>query len=78
MLIHVLLQMGRHGSRYPLGNELAFVTSLVQKLGNNTAAIKKAKLPEGLAFLKDGYTSTLGVNDLTPPGRMQLFQHGVA
>lgn len=70
--------MGRHGSRYPLGSELAFVTGLVQKLGNNSAAIQKARLPEGLAFLKDGYTSTLGVNDLTPPGRMQLFQHGVA
>lgn len=70
--------MGRHGSRYPLSNELAFVTGLVKKLDNNLAAIQKARLPEGLAFLKDGYTSTLGVNDLTPPGRLQLFQHGVA
>lgn len=50
----------------------------MKKLDNNLAAIQKARLPEGLAFLKDGYTSTLGVNDLTPPGRLQLFQHGVA
>ena len=71
------MQMGRHGSRYPLASELVFITDLVAKLGNASAAIRKARLPESLAFLQDGYASTLGHDDLTAPGRMQLFQHGV-
>ena len=69
--------MIRHGSRYPLASELTFITGLVAKLGNHTADIQKARLPDNLAFLKDGYTSTLGHDDLTAPGREQLFQHGV-
>ena len=69
--------MGRHGSRYPLSSELVYITELVAKLGNASAAIEKARLPAGLAFLKDGYTSTLGHDDLTAPGRLQLFTHGV-
>lgn len=69
--------MHRHGSRYPLVSELGFVTDLVAKLGNSSAAIQKAHLPENLQFLKDGYTSTLGHDDLTAPGRLQLFEHGV-
>lgn len=69
--------MHRHGSRYPLSSELVFVTNLVAKLGNSSQAIQKARLPENLQFLKDGYTSTLGQNDLTAPGRLQLFEHGV-
>lgn len=69
--------MGRHGSRYPLSTELSFIQGLVYKLGNNSAAIQKAQLPSNLQFLKDGYTTSLGINDLTAPGRAQLFQHGV-
>ncbi|OSD06427.1 phosphoglycerate mutase-like protein [Trametes coccinea BRFM310] len=69
--------MHRHGSRYPLASELVYITDLVSKLANTSAAIKKARLPDSLAFLKDGYTSTLGHDDLTAPGRMELFDHGV-
>ena len=70
--------MQRHGARYPLVSELASITGLVAKLGNASAAIEKARLPAGLAFLKDGYTSTLGHDDLTAPGRQELFDHGVS
>ena len=69
--------MHRHGSRYPLVSELVFVTDLVAKLANASGAIQKARLPANLEFLKDGYTSTLGHDDLTAPGRPQLFEHGV-
>ncbi|TCD65148.1 acid phosphatase pho5 [Steccherinum ochraceum] len=72
-----IMTMIRHGSRYPLASELPFITNLVAKLGNHTADIQKAKLPGNLQFLKDGYTSTLGHDDLTAPGRAQLFQHGI-
>jgi acid phosphatase len=70
--------MGRHGDRYPLSNELPFIQGLAYKIGNATAAIKKAKLPSSLQFLENGYTTKLGVNDLTAPGRQTLFEHGVA
>ena len=53
------------------------MTDLVTRLGHSSAAIQKAHLPENLQFLKDGYTSTLGHDDLTAPGRLQLFEHGV-
>ena len=69
--------MQRHGARYPLVSELAFITALVEKLGNHSAAIQKAHVPSGMEFLKSGYVSTLGHDDLTAPGRQQLFEHGV-
>ena len=69
--------MHRHGSRWPLASELVYITDLVAKLGNASAEIQKAKLPKSMEFLKDGYTTTLGHDNLTAPGRMQLFQHGV-
>ncbi|RDX57456.1 phosphoglycerate mutase-like protein [Lentinus brumalis] len=72
-----VMLMHRHGARYPLASELVYITQLVEKLGNASAAIQKAKLPDNLAFLKGGYASTLGHDDLTAPGRMELFQHGV-
>ena len=55
--------MHRHGSRYPLVSELAFVTNLVAKLGNSSEAIQKARLPENLQFLKDGYTTLPETDD---------------
>ena len=61
----------------PSSSELVFITDLVAKLGNASAAVQKARLPAGLAFLKDGYASTLGHDDLTAAGRLQLFKHGV-
>ncbi|KAI0366123.1 phosphoglycerate mutase-like protein [Pilatotrama ljubarskyi] len=75
--VEQVMLMHRHGSRYPLASELVFITNLVSKLANASKAIQKARLPTNLAFLKDGYTSTLGHDDLTAPGRMQLFEHGV-
>jgi acid phosphatase len=69
--------LNRHGSRYPLGSELTSVTGLVTALANHSSAVAKAKLPSSLAFLKNGYTSTLGTNDLTAPGRQQLFDAGI-
>lgn len=70
--------MQRHGSRFPLTSELVFTTNLVEKLANHSVTIQKLNtLPSNLAFLKKGYTSTLGHDDLTAPGRMQLFDHGV-
>ncbi|KAI0661591.1 phosphoglycerate mutase-like protein [Cubamyces menziesii] len=75
--VEQVMLMHRHGSRYPLASELVFITDLVSKLANSSAAIKKARLPDSLAFLKDGYVSTLGHDDLTAPGRKELFDHGV-
>ena len=69
--------MHRHGARWPLASELVFITDLVAKLGNASASLQKARLPSSLAFLKDGYTSTLGHDDLTASGRLQLYKHGV-
>lgn len=68
--------MGRHGSRYPLAGELVFIQGLSAKLAAASASIQKAKLPSELAFLKSGYNTTLGHDDLTAPGRRQLFDHG--
>ncbi|KAH9945329.1 phosphoglycerate mutase-like protein [Epithele typhae] len=76
-VVDQVMLAARHGSRYPLSSELTSITGLVQALGNATGAVAKARLPADLAFLKAGYTSTLGHDDLTAPGRLQLFQHGV-
>jgi len=69
--------MGRHGNRFPLATELPFIQQLTYKLGNHSNAIQKANLPSNLAFLEKGYTTSLGINDLTAPGRRALFDHGV-
>ncbi|KAH8916666.1 phosphoglycerate mutase-like protein [Atractiella rhizophila] len=69
--------MGRHGSRYPLASELVFIQGLSQKVLAAKGAISNANLPNNLAFLKQGYNTTLGHDDLTAPGRQQLFNHGV-
>lgn len=70
--------MHRHGDRYPLASELVYIQGLSNKLGNATAALKKAQLPNDLAFLKNGYKTRLGHDDLTAIGRRTLFEHGVA
>ncbi|KAF8757747.1 Phosphoglycerate mutase-like protein [Rhizoctonia solani] len=70
-------QIGRHGSRYPLASELVFIQGLSSKLAKASASIHSAHLPSELEFLKSGYNTTLGHDDLTPPGRLQLFEHGV-
>ncbi|KAJ6520933.1 phosphoglycerate mutase-like protein [Mycena vulgaris] len=75
--VQQVMLMGRHGSRFPLSSELPYITNLTVKLAGAAAAVKRARLPESMAFLKDGYTTALGVNNLTAPGRKQLFDHGV-
>ncbi|KAJ7067101.1 histidine phosphatase superfamily [Mycena amicta] len=69
--------MGRHGSRWPLSSELPYIQNLTLKLAGAAEYIAKARLPESMEFLKDGYTTSLGINNLTAPGRKQLFEHGV-
>lgn len=76
------IQMQRHGSRYPLGSELSpFITGLVSKLANASSVLSSSKairsLPSQFQFLTKGYKSSLGVNDLTAPGRLELFNAGV-
>ncbi len=69
--------MGRHGSRWPLQSELVYITNLTQKLAASTEYIQNADLPENLQFLKSGYVTTLGHDNLTAPGRKEMFDHGV-
>ncbi|CAE6538012.1 unnamed protein product [Rhizoctonia solani] len=69
--------IGRHGSRYPLASELVFIQGLSSKITAASTAIHSARLPSELEFLKFGYNTTLGHDDLTAPGRLQLFEHGV-
>ncbi|KAK7463400.1 hypothetical protein VKT23_006755 [Stygiomarasmius scandens] len=69
--------MGRHGSRFPIPQEIGYITNLTSKLADAQEYIQNADLPESLAFLKDGYSSNLGTDNLTAPGRRQLFDHGV-
>ncbi|KAI0784218.1 phosphoglycerate mutase-like protein [Abortiporus biennis] len=76
--VEQVMLMHRHGSRFPLASELPFITNLVSKLSNHSSTIQKLKLEPELEFLKSGYVSTLGHDDLTGPGRKQLFDHGVA
>lgn len=72
------LQMHRHGSRYPLVTELPFIQGLVSRLANASDAIQNlSDLPDELQFLKKGYVTKLGHDDLTAPGRRQTFDAGV-
>ncbi|TFK49614.1 phosphoglycerate mutase-like protein [Heliocybe sulcata] len=72
-----VMLMGRHGSRFPLASELVYIQNMTYKLGNASAAVAKAKLPSSMQFLKEGYTTKLGHDDLSAPGRLELFKHGV-
>ncbi|KIY42852.1 phosphoglycerate mutase-like protein [Fistulina hepatica ATCC 64428] len=72
-----LILMGRHGSRYPLSDEIVYITNLTAKLADAAEYIAMADLPDNMLFLKHGYKSDLGTNNLTAPGRQQLFNHGV-
>ncbi|KAK0446262.1 histidine phosphatase superfamily [Armillaria borealis] len=75
-VVQVML-MGRHGSRWPLQSELVYITNLTEKLAASTEYIQNADLPENLQFLKSGYVTTLGHDNLTAPGRKEMFDHGV-
>ncbi|KAF9041054.1 phosphoglycerate mutase-like protein [Hymenopellis radicata] len=73
-----VMLMGRHGSRWPLTSELVYITNLTEKLSASSDYIASADLPESMSFLKHGYETTLGHDNLTAPGRNQLFNHGVS
>ncbi|KAH7335295.1 phosphoglycerate mutase-like protein [Rhizoctonia solani] len=64
--VNQVFYIGRHGSRYPLASELVFIQGLSSKLAMASASIHSAHLP-----------SELDHDDLTAPGRLQLFEHGV-
>lgn len=68
--------MGRHGSRWPLASELIYITNLTAKLSASSKYIANIDLPENLKFITS-YQSTLGHDNLTAPGRQQLFNHGI-
>ncbi|CEL61834.1 hypothetical protein RSOLAG1IB_04584 [Rhizoctonia solani AG-1 IB] len=76
--VEQVFYIGRHGSRYPLASELVFIQGLSSKLAMASASIQSTHLPSELEFLKSGYNTTLGHDDLTAPGRLQLFEHGVS
>ncbi|KAI0838457.1 phosphoglycerate mutase-like protein [Hypoxylon sp. FL0890] len=70
----------RHGSRFPHPDELPVIQNLADYINNNSALFSnpQAQLPDVWSFLIGGWNSTLGTDDLTAPGRKQLFDHGVA
>lgn len=73
-----VMLMGRHGSRWPLASELEYIVNLTTKVSGSWDYIQNADLPESMSFLKNGYTTSLGHDNLTATGRKQLFDHGVA
>ncbi|KAK8042510.1 Phosphoglycerate mutase-like protein [Apiospora phragmitis] len=70
----------RHGSRNPLSDEIGTIQGLAYYLGNESSLFSapRAPIPDALAFLQEGWNSTFTTNDLSPVGRQQLFDHGVA
>ncbi|KAI0165401.1 phosphoglycerate mutase-like protein [Hypoxylon sp. FL1284] len=70
----------RHGSRYPHAEELDVIQDLSSYISNNSAlfANPRAKLPGAWSFLVRGWAANFRVDDLTAPGRKQLFDRGVA
>ncbi|KAI1139078.1 phosphoglycerate mutase-like protein [Hypoxylon sp. FL0543] len=70
----------RHGSRFPHPDELDVIQSLSDYISNNSALFSnpQAQLPDVWSFLTGDWNNTLGTDDLTAPGRKQLFDHGVA
>jgi acid phosphatase len=70
----------RHGSRQPLSDEVGAIRNLSYYINNNTDLFSNPKiaLPAEYAFLTAGWNSTFTINDLSAPGRQQLFDHGVA
>jgi len=72
--------LARHGSRHPISGELPVIQNLSYYINNNTALFSnpKASVPTQLSFLvSPGFTSTFILNNLTAPGRLEAFTHGV-
>lgn len=70
----------RHGSRQPITGEIEVIQALGYYIGNNSALFTSptSAVPAEYAFLASGWQSTFTTNDLSAPGRQQLFDHGVA
>ncbi len=76
----------RHGSRHPHADELAAVRELAGYVAGRSAlfARPRAPVPPAWSFLRDeahrqlGWNDSLRTDELTAPGRQQLFDHGVA
>lgn len=70
----------RHGSRQPISSELPTIQNLSYYINNNTALFNnpQGQLPSEFSFLKSGWSSSFTLNNLSAPGRQQLFDHGVA
>lgn len=71
--------IGRHGSRQPISGEIEVIQALGYYTGNNTQLFSNPRgaVPPDFAFLTKGWKSTFGINDLSAPGRLELFSHGV-
>lgn len=69
--------MQRHGSRFPLASENAYSTNVSALFQSAEGQRLLANFTGELEFLKT-WTNRLGHDDLTAPGRQQLFEHGVA
>ena len=70
----------RHGSRHPHDDELVVIQGLADYIKKNreTFSRPEAELPAAWSFLQEGWdASDFVVDDLTAPGRQQLFDHGV-
>lgn len=71
----------RHGSRQPIDGEIQVIQALSYYINNNTALFSSpiGTPPSEFAFLTvPGWTSEFTINDLSAPGRLELFNHGVA
>ncbi|KAE9980049.1 hypothetical protein BLS_009231 [Venturia inaequalis] len=70
----------RHGSRQPISGEIEVIRALSYYINNSTALFSSPRgpLPSEFSFLQSGWKSTFTTNDLSGPGRQQLFDHGVA
>ena len=70
----------RHGSRHPHEDELAVIRDLADYIGKHRATFSRpeTELPVAWSFLQKGWDAdAFHVDDLTAPGRQQLFDHGV-
>ncbi|RYP23236.1 hypothetical protein DL766_007533 [Monosporascus sp. MC13-8B] len=70
----------RHGSRHPHEEELAVIRNVSDYINDNRALFSnpRVELLDAWSFLKKGWdSSAFGADDLTAPGRQQMFDHGV-
>jgi len=63
-----------------ISGEIDVLRALSYYINNNTALFSKPRgnTPSEFAFLTKGWKSTFTINDLSAPGRMECFDHGVA